>query len=194
MINLVNTDLNSLAKRAVFLHSKRELFPYLENLDVEDIFDLLLNIEKEKYQRDILTDTLIEYNDEIIEIEELGDSEAMDISVSGDNLFYANNILTKNSFGLPATVDLMFALIATEELDQMNQLMVKQLKNRYNDPTINKRFVIGIDRAKMKLYDLEQSAQKGLSDSGIKLDTKDFDNYDVGNIIKKGRDFSGIKL
>jgi hypothetical protein len=194
MINLVNTDLNSLAKRAVFLHSKRELFPYLENLDVEDIFDLLLNIEKEKYQRDILTDTLIEYNDEIIEIEELGDSEAIDISVSGDNLFYANNILTKNSFGLPATVDLMFALIATEELDQMNQLMVKQLKNRYNDPTINKRFVIGIDRAKMKLYDLEQSAQKGLSDSGIKLDTKDFDNYDVGNIIKKGRDFSGIKL
>lgn len=194
MINLVNTDLNSLAKRAVFLHSKRELFPYLESLDVEDIFDLLLNMEKEKYQRDILTDSLIEYNDEIIEIEELGDSEAMDISVSGDNLFYANNILTKNSFGLPATVDLMFALIATEELDQMNQLMVKQLKNRYNDPTINKRFVIGIDRAKMKLYDLEQSAQKGLSDSGIKLDTKDFDNYDVGNIIKKGRDFSGIKL
>ena len=102
---------------------------------------------------------------------------------------------TSESFGLPATVDLMFALIATEELDQMNQIMVKQLKNRYNDPTINKRFVIGIDRAKMKLYDLEQSAQKGLSDSGIKLDEKDFDNYDVGSIIKKGaRDFSSIKF
>lgn len=102
---------------------------------------------------------------------------------------------TSESFGLPATVDLMFALIATEELDQMNQIMVKQLKNRYNDPTINKRFVIGIDRAKMKLYDLEQSAQKGLSDSGIKLDEKDFDNYDVSNIIKKGaRDFSSIKF
>ena len=102
---------------------------------------------------------------------------------------------TSESFGLPATVDLMFALIATEELDQMNQIMVKQLKNRYNDPTINKRFVIGIDRPKMKLYDLEQSAQKGLSDSGIKLDEKDFDNYDVGSIIKKGaRDFSSIKF
>ncbi len=102
---------------------------------------------------------------------------------------------TSESFGLPATVDLMFALIATEELDQMNQIMVKQLKNRYNDPTINKRFVVGIDRAKMKLYDLEQSAQKGLSDSGIKLDEKDFDNYDVGSIIKKGaRDFSSIKF
>jgi len=102
---------------------------------------------------------------------------------------------TSESFGLPATVDLMFALIATEELDQMNQIMVKQLKNRYNDPTINKRFVVGIDRAKMKLYDLEQTAQRGLSDSGIKLDEKDFDNYDVSSIIKKGaRDFSGIKL
>jgi len=102
---------------------------------------------------------------------------------------------TSESFGLPATVDLMFALIATEELDQMNQIMVKQLKNRYNDPTINKRFVVGIDRAKMKLYDLEQSAQKGLSDSGIKLDEKDFNNYDVGSIIKKGaRDFSSIKF
>jgi len=194
MINLDNTDLNSLAKRAVFLHSKREMFPYLENLDVEDIFDLLMNIEKEKYQRDILTDSLIEYNDEIIEIEELGDNEAMDISVSGDNLFYANNILTKNSFGLPATVDLMFALIATEELDQMNQIMVKQLKNRYNDPTINKRFVVGIDRAKMKLFDLEQSAQKGLSDSGLKIDESKLESYDMSSVFKKSRDFSGIKI
>lgn len=102
---------------------------------------------------------------------------------------------TSESFGLPATVDLMFALISTEELDQINQIMVKQLKNRYNDPTINKRFVIGIDRAKMKLYDLEQTAQRGLTDSGIKLDEKDFDNYEVSSIIKKGaRDFSGIKL
>lgn len=194
MITLDNIDLESLAKRAVFLHSKRELFPYLENLDVEDIFDLLMNIEKEKYQRDILTDSLIEYNDEIIEIEELGDNEAMDISVSGDNLFYANDILTKNSFGLPATVDLMFALIATEDMDQLNQLMVKQLKNRYNDPTVNKRFVIGVDRAKMKLYDVEPSAQKGLSDSGIKMDVEKLENVDMKNVFKMSRDFSGIKL
>jgi hypothetical protein len=60
----------------------------------------------------------------------------------------------------------MFALISTEDLEKMNQLMVKQLKNRYNDPTLNKRFVIGVDRAKMKLYDLEESAQKNISDSG----------------------------
>ena len=101
---------------------------------------------------------------------------------------------TSESFGLPATVDLMFALIATEELDQLNQIMVKQLKNRYNDPTINKRFVVGIDRARMKLYDLEQSAQKGLSDSGIKINEDKLDTYDMGSIFKKSRDFSGIKL
>ena len=73
---------------------------------------------------------------------------------------------TSESFGLPATADLMFALISTEELEDLNQIMVKQLKNRYNDPTINKRFVIGIDRAKMRLYDCEQKAQDDIVDSG----------------------------
>jgi len=72
---------------------------------------------------------------------------------------------TSESFGLPATADLMFALISTEELEEINQIMVKQLKNRYNDPTVNKRFVVGIDRAKMKLYDVEQSAQKDIVDA-----------------------------
>ena len=72
---------------------------------------------------------------------------------------------TSESFGLPATADLMFALISNEELDELNQIAVKQLKNRYNDPTTNKRFVIGIDRAKMKLYDVEDAAQQGLADS-----------------------------
>jgi replicative DNA helicase len=73
---------------------------------------------------------------------------------------------TSESFGLPATADLMFALISTEELEGLGQIMVKQLKNRYNDPTVFKRFVIGIDRAKMRLYDVEQSAQKDILDSG----------------------------
>ena len=72
---------------------------------------------------------------------------------------------TSESFGLPATADLMFALISTEELEGLNQILVKQLKNRYNDPTIYKRFVIGIDRAKMRLYDCEQSAQNDLIDT-----------------------------
>ena len=73
---------------------------------------------------------------------------------------------TSESFGLPATADLMFALISTEELEGLNQILVKQLKNRYNDPTVFKRFVVGIDRAKMRLYDCEQSAQEDIVDSG----------------------------
>ena len=73
---------------------------------------------------------------------------------------------TSESFGLPATADLMFALISTEELEALNQILVKQLKNRYNDPTMNKRFVVGIDRAKMRLYDCEQTAQDDIVDSG----------------------------
>ena len=83
---------------------------------------------------------------------------------------YANSDIgledTSESFGLPATADLMFALISTEDLESLNQIMVKQLKNRYNDPGINKRFVIGIDRARMKLYDCEQEAQDDIIDSG----------------------------
>lgn len=73
---------------------------------------------------------------------------------------------TSESFGLPATADLMFALIRSEDLDQLDQVMIKQLKNRYADPTMYKRFVLGIDRAKMKLYDVEDSAQQDISDSG----------------------------
>jgi len=73
---------------------------------------------------------------------------------------------TSESFGLPATADLMFALITSEDLEALGQIMVKQLKNRYNDPSYYKRFTIGVDRAKMKLYDIEQSAQIGIADAG----------------------------
>ena len=108
---------------------------------------------------------------------------------------------TSESFGLPATVDFMFALISTEDLEAMNQLMVKQLKNRYNDPTINKRFVIGVDRAKMKLYDLEQSAQKNIMDSGIREDKPKWNTNDNGGPVQMKkqygqptRDFSKIRV
>lgn len=73
---------------------------------------------------------------------------------------------TSESFGLPATADLMFALISSEELEELGQIMVKQLKNRYNDPTLYKRFTLGVDRAKMRLYDVEQSAQNDIVDAG----------------------------
>jgi hypothetical protein len=118
------------------------------NLDLFQLTDLLIKLETEKNEKNLLTDKDIDYNDEIVSIEYCGIKETIDISVSGDNLFYCNGVLTKNSFGLPATADLMFALISTEELEGLGQILVKQLKNRYNDPTIYKRFVVGIDRAK----------------------------------------------
>ena len=135
----------------------------------------------------------------IIKIEELDERELVDIEVSGNHLFYANGILTHNSssdveltdtsesFGLPATADLMFALISTEELENLGQIMVKQLKNRYNDPTMNKRFIVGIDRAKMRLYDCEQSAQEDILDSGKE------EEYDPEE-DKKQNKFSGFKF
>jgi replicative DNA helicase len=101
---------------------------------------------------------------------------------------------TSESFGLPATADLMFALISTEELAELNQIMVKQLKNRYSDPTTNKRFVIGVDRAKMRLYDAEESAQTNISDSGQEDDAPIFDKSDFGKRMKSDRDFSKLKV
>ena len=94
---------------------------------------------------------------------------------------------TSESFGLPATADLMFALISTEELEGLGQILVKQLKNRYNDPTIHKRFVIGIDRAKMRLYDCEQSAQDDILDNGKE---EEYDNEEK----KPKKSFEGFKF
>jgi len=93
---------------------------------------------------------------------------------------------TSESFGLPATADLMFALISTEELEKLGQIMVKQLKNRYSDPTRNKRFMIGVDRPRMKLFDVEGDAQEGLQDTGN--DVPVFDN------TKAGGNYEGFKF
>ena len=93
---------------------------------------------------------------------------------------------TSESFGLPATADLMFALISTEELEKLGQIMVKQLKNRYSDPTRNKRFMVGVDRARMKLFDVEGDAQEGLQDTG--RDVPVFDN------TKAGGSYEGFKF
>ena len=91
---------------------------------------------------------------------------------------------TSESFGLPATADLMLAMISTEQLEGMNQVMFKQLKNRYNDPTKNKRFVVGIDRPKMRLYDLDESAQDDI--------IPDIHEYTIGESTKK--DFSSFTV
>ena len=98
---------------------------------------------------------------------------------------------TSESFGLPATADFMFALISTEELQALGQIMVKQLKNRYNDPTLNKRFVLGIDRAKMKLYDVENSAQMDIVDSGQTSSVPKIPQKQFGNNKDK---FKGFKV
>ena len=100
---------------------------------------------------------------------------------------------TSESFGLPATADFMFALISTEELEQLNQLMVKQLKNRYNDPNTFKRFVIGIDRGKMKLYDVEQSAQEDIVDAG-QVDDKPLNTFGERERTSKFKNFGGFKV
>jgi replicative DNA helicase len=97
---------------------------------------------------------------------------------------------TSESFGLPATADLMFALISSEELEEMGQIMVKQLKNRYNDPTYFKRFTLGIDRAKMRLYDVEQSGQDGITDSGQDKPLNTFGNREK----PQKKSFDGFKV
>lgn len=100
---------------------------------------------------------------------------------------------TSESFGLPATADLMLALISTEELDQMNQIMVKQLKNRYSDPNFYKRFVIGVDRKQMRLYNVETSAQTQISGTGdVDDDVPLFDRSKFGGRFKS-ESFEGLK-
>jgi len=99
---------------------------------------------------------------------------------------------TSESFGLPATADFMAAIITSDELQDLNQLMIKQLKNRYSDPSVNKRFVIGVDRAKMRLYNVEQSAQPDLTDGPV-MDNTTFgqeEMYRTGNGKKL---FDGFK-
>ena len=95
---------------------------------------------------------------------------------------------TSESFGLPTTADLMFALISTEELEGLNQIMVKQLKNRYNDPTVYKRFVVGVDRAKMRLYDCEQQAQDDI------LDNKNDEEYNEEDKKSFKKSFAEFKF
>jgi len=153
-----------------------------QETDVFELTDLLIKLENEKEYKNSLSDKQINFNDPISLIEEVGERETIDISVSGDNLFYCQDILTKNSFGLPQTADFMVALISSEELQDLGQYMVKQLKNRYSDPAINRRFVIGVDRSKMKLYDVEQIAQTDIVD-----DTPAFDNSESGKRLRSER-------
>lgn len=139
----------------------------LSNLDLFELTDLLIKLDEERNEKIKLSDNAIDYNDEIVEIIEVGELETINIGVSGDNLFYCNNILTKNSFGTMMTADIAVALIKTEELDNLGQVMFKQIRNRDNDVSKYKRFVVGVDKNKMRLYDVEQSAQVEALDEAL---------------------------
>ena len=103
---------------------------------------------------------------------------------------------TSESFGVPATADLMFALIGNEELDNLGQVMVKQLKNRYSDPTQNKRFVIGVDKSRMKFYDVEDNAQTLISSTNHKQpDIPVFDGSSTASrVMSERKNFQGVKV
>jgi len=97
---------------------------------------------------------------------------------------------TSESFGVPATADMMFALISTEDLENLGQVMVKQLKNRYSDPTQNKRFVLGVDKTKMRFYDVEDNAQTLVQDNGPTFDSTNT----ASRVATERKDFSGVKV
>ena len=125
----------------------------------------------------------VEHNVPIISATQTNRSGFADSDVSLEN--------TSESFGLPATADFMCALITSEELESLGQIMVKQLKNRYGDPSTNRRFVVGIDRSRMRLYDAEQSAQDDIIDDGPVFDKGKFmerDNFE-GSLLSKFEDF-----
>lgn len=154
-------------KKACYIIQNKLIDGYGDEVDIFELTDLLIKIEKEKEYKNNKSDLSIDYNDEITNIEYVGEKETIDISVTGDNLFYCNGILTKNSYGLPATCDFMIALVNNEELESLNQLLIKQLKNRYTNLSNTRKFVIGIDREKMKLYNIEQNAQAVFTDEPI---------------------------
>lgn len=132
---------------------------YLENAtryttltDPNEIAELLYNGEIEKYQRDLEIEKLLSYDDEIIEIIELDEMELIDITVGNDNLFFANDILTKNSSGHFMTADFMIGLISTAESKALGQVRLKQFKNRYGSVDEFETFILNMDRKKMRVF------------------------------------------
>jgi len=143
----------------------------------------------------------------ITQIEELDyDIEMIDIEVNGNHLFFANNILTHNSnsdiditnvsesMGISHTVDLFLVLISNEALEKSNQIMVKQLKNRYNDLSKHKRFTVGVDRSKMRLYDLADPMANITVDSGSQSSAAAPSQFMAGKTSVRANNFGGFKV
>ena len=165
-----------------------------DEFNIFDLTDLMIKNQLEREEKDIYTDSLIDYSDEIVSIEDMGVLETIDIAVSGDNLFYCNGILTKNSFGVPAIADFFGAIINTDELVALKQLMIKQLKNRYRDFHENEKFLLGVDTKKMKVFSLENSSvtpQVQVKKKG-KVETAN-DTFDPP-VIKQGSSFSDFNF
>jgi len=160
---------------------------YSHDMDIFELTDLLVAMEIEKEEKQQIEDSKIDFNDEIMEIEEVGELETVDISVTGNQLFYCNDILTKNSMGIAHTADCILGLISSEELESLNQIMIKQLKNRWGDLSFYRRFVVGINRAKMRIFDLEENAQGDINNETtsqfkerVRADSPAFDSTDFG--------------
>ncbi len=154
-MNKLNKKLKKYSK---YMSSVLNDVPYLD-VKGPELEKLLYDIELEKEERNLYYDQFIEFNDEITQIEELDEIEMMDITVSGDNLFYANDILTKNSFGLPMTVDGLYAIIQNDELFKVGKYLLKVLKTRYGDNN-NEIYTLGVDRSHMRLMDLPEDQQE----------------------------------
>lgn len=178
-----------------------------QGMDVFDLTELLIKIELEKQEKQRLEDEKIDFNDEILEIEDVGELETVDISVTGNQLFYCNNILTKNSMGITHTADAIFGIVTSEALDELGQIMIKQLKNRWGDLGYYRRFLVGIDRSKMKIYELEENAQANInSDSSGSFggnnkkqdgNSDAFDKTDIGTRLgskRKSKVFGDVQL
>lgn len=129
------------------------------DLSIEQISNLFETLYDEKIEKEIISDSLLDYNDEIISIEEVGELETIDITVTGDNLFYCNGILTKNSIGLAATMDFMAGIIQPPELFEQRKYLFKNIKSRF-DSNINQVVTVGIDYNKMRLTNLDDQQQE----------------------------------
>lgn len=152
---------------------------------VEELYDAIYGSEKYNERRYAVTDQLIGYEDEIESIEDLGVVEDMyDISVAGDQLFYANGILTKNSAGLPATADFMLGVIETEMLAQEGVQIFKQIKSRYGDKNMRLRFPMAVNKQRQTWAHIEQDmANQIITESGF--NSVGPINQTVSNVSKK---------
>lgn len=144
-------------QRATIIINNPDVFSSMSSItDHTELTEILYGIELEHQHRNEKEDATREYNDPIVAIEEVEEEESplLDLTVTGNNLFYANGVLTKNSHGVSMTADWMGAMISTAELEAMDQMTFKQLKNRFGSLTPT-AWRIGMQRHKFKMYDVD---------------------------------------